>query len=304
MPKEYGAVVIGSGFSGATAARELAQRGNRRVLVLEQRAHVGGNAYDQLDANGILVHAYGPHIFHTQSDRVFDYLSRFTSFTPYEHRVVGNVGGTLLPIPFNFAGLEGAFAPAVSARIKQKLLAKYEQGSKVSILALREEQDEDLRALAQYIFENIFFHYTKKQWGVAPDAVDAQVLSRVPILLSYDDRYFQDKYQGMPTKGYAALFNNMLKHPNIEVVLNCDAADRVALTEGKAFLDEREFLGPVIYTGAIDRLFSYCLGMLPYRTLDLEFETLDVAQYQTHATVNYTLDDVAFTRITEFKHMT
>ena len=308
MP-EFDCLVVGAGFAGAVAARELAERGGKRVLLCERRAHVGGNAYDCLDSAGVLIHQYGPHIFHTNDRRVFDYLSRFTAWRDYPHKVVANIpdgkgGRMLFPVPFNLVSLEVAFGPREGGRLGEKLIAAYGAEHKVTILELRRSSDPEIAALADYVYENVFVHYTKKQWGQSPEEIDPNTTARVPVFLSRDCRYFQDACQGMPREGYTPLFENMLDHPNITVRLNTDAAQVLELGEdGSVKLEGKRFGGVVIYTGAVDELFSCRFGRLPYRTLNFAFETHAVDCWQTHGTVNYTVDE-DFTRITEFKHLT
>ncbi len=300
----YDALVIGAGFAGAVAARELAERGGMRVLVLERRNHIAGNAYDTTDAAGILIHQYGPHIFHTQERRVFDYLSRFTTWREYQHRVVANVHGLLMPVPFNLTSLKLAFGETRAQALTQTLLETYGPERKVGILDLRKSENPDLADLADYIYEHVFLHYTMKQWGTAPEDIDPNTTARVPVFLSLDDRYFQDQYQGMPSDGYTRMFARLLEHPNITLSLDTAAESHLTLREdGTMLLDGAPMQGPVIYTGAVDELFSCCDGHLPYRTLDFAFETLPQAQFQSHGTVNYTVSE-DFTRITEFKHLT
>ena len=303
MDTHFDCLVIGSGYAGSVAAREMAERGGRRVLVLERRGHVGGNAYDCLDEHGILIHKYGPHIFHTSERRVFDYLSRFTGWRDYQHRVVANVHGRFLPVPFNLTTLHMAFPEEKAARLEDKLLSAYSANARVTILSLRENTDPELREVADYVYENVFVHYTMKQWGQLPEEIDPATTARVPILLSRDDRYFQDPYQGMPLEGYTPLFQRMLDHPRITVELGVDARERMALEDGVIRLDGEPFAGPVIYTGEVDELFSFRFGHLPYRTLDFDFETLEVDRFQPTATVNYTVSE-DYTRITEYKQLT
>ena len=303
MDTHFDCLVIGSGYAGSVAAREMAERGGRRVLVLERRGHVGGNAYDCLDEHGILIHKYGPHIFHTSERRVFDYLSRFTGWRDYQHRVVANVHGRFLPVPFNLTSLHMAFPEEKAARLEDKLLSAYSANARVTILSLRENTDPELREVADYVYENVFVHYTMKQWGQLPEEIDPATTARVPILLSRDDRYFQDPYQGMPLEGYTPLFQRMLDHPRITVELGVDARERMALEDGVIRLDGEPFAGPVIYTGEVDELFSFRFGHLPYRTLDFDFETLEVDRFQPTATVNYTVSE-DYTRITEYKQLT
>lgn len=303
MDTHFDCLVIGAGYAGSVAAREMAERGGRRVLVLERRGHVGGNAYDCLDEHGILIHKYGPHIFHTSERRVFDYLSRFTGWRDYQHRVVANVHGRFLPVPFNLTSLHMAFPEEKAARLEDKLLSAYSANARVTILSLRENTDPELREVADYVYENVFVHYTMKQWGQPPEEIDPATTARVPILLSRDDRYFQDPYQGMPLEGYTPLFQRMLDHPRITVELGVDARERMALEDGVIRLDGEPFAGPVIYTGEVDELFSFRFGHLPYRTLDFDFETLEVDRFQPTATVNYTVSE-DYTRITEYKQLT
>ena len=304
----FDALVVGAGFAGAVAARELAERGGKRVLVLERRPHVGGNAYDCQDEAGVLIHQYGPHIFHTNNPRVFEYLSRFTQWRDYQHRVIANLpdgkGGRMtFPVPFNLTSLETAYGPERGRALGGKLMDRYGAETKVTILDLRQSGDEEIRQVADYVYEHVFVHYTMKQWGQTPEEIDPNTTARVPVFLSRDDRYFQDAYQGMPLEGYTALFDRMLDHPNITVELGQDALKRLGLSGGTIRVDGEPFSGPVIYTGQADELFAFRFGPLPYRTLDFRFETLPQDDFQGYGTVNYTVDE-DFTRITEFKHLT
>ena len=325
-------LIAGAGYAGAAAARVLAEKG-RRVLLLERRDHIAGNAYDCLDRHGVLIHKYGPHIFHTNDRQVFDFLSRFTQWRDYQHRVAANIpdpahpdrrGWRLqYPVPFNLTSLEEAFGAEEGKRLGEKLIAVYGAEKKVTILELRQNPDPEISAIADYVYEHVFVRYTMKQWGQRPEDIDPNTTARVPVFLSRDDRYFQDAYQGMPLEGYTKLFARMLDHPNISVELRTDALDRLELREGNIRLDGVPFDGPVLYTGQADELFGFRFGPLPYRTLDFVFETWQGRDYtaphapypdldhplrggdffQTHATVNYTMDE-DYTRITEFKRLT
>ena len=301
MSQKYDCLVIGAGFAGAVTARELAERGGKRVLVLERRSHVGGNAYDRLDGAGVLIHQYGPHIFHTNSQRAYDYLSRFTAWRDYQHRVVANVHGAMMPVPFNLTSLELAYGPEKAVRLEKKLVETYGAEKKVTILELRSSEDPEIKALADYVYENVFVHYTMKQWGQKPEEIDPNTTARVPVFLSRDDRYFQDTWQGIPADGYTPVFDHMLDHPNITVELGVDASDRLKLDASGLSLDGAPFTGTVVYTGAVDELFGCCFGRLPYRTLDFKFETHPVEWFQSRGTVNYTVSE-DYTRITEFKY--
>jgi UDP-galactopyranose mutase len=304
----YDALIIGAGFAGAVTARRLAEDGGMRVLVLERRSHIGGNAYDCPDRSGVLIHKYGPHIFHTNDRRAYQYLTRFTAWRDYPHKVVANIpddkGGRMqYPVPFNLVSLETAFGPDEGRRLGDKLIAAYGPEKKVTILELRQNPDPEIAALADYVYEHVFVHYTMKQWGTTPEEIDPNTTARVPVFLSRDCRYFQDAYQGMPLSGYTPLFQRMLDHPNIEVRLGVDALDLLDTRGDAVTFEDEPFTGPVVYTGAADELFGCVFGRLPYRTLDFQFETLPTDQFQTHGTVNYTVDE-DFTRITEFKHLT
>ena len=307
--KQYDAVLVGAGFAGAVCARELAERGGKRVLVLERRDHIGGTAFDGTDDAGVLIHQYGPHIFHTNDRRVYDYLSRFTTWRDYQHRVIANLpderaGGRMtFPVPFNLTSLETAYGPEEGKRLGEKLLAAYGPERKVTILELRQNSDPEISALADYVYEHVFVHYTMKQWGQRPEDIDPNTTARVPVFLSRDDRYFQDAYQGMPLEGYTALFQRLLHYPNIEVRLGVDALSLLKVEGERVTFAGAPFAGPVVYTGQADELFAFRFGPLPYRTLDFAFETLPQDDFQGYGTVNYTVDE-PYTRITEFKHLT
>ena len=220
---EYDAVVVGSGFAGTVAAREFAERRDMKVLIIEKRPHIAGNMYDEYDEAGILVHRYGPHIFHTNSQKVFNYLRRFGGWTSYSHHVLADWYGTYMPVPFNKNSMEIAFGKERSEYLIQKLIETFGDECKVTINELREQDDPDLSEIADFVYNNVFLYYTQKQWGLTPDEVDPSVTARVPVFISYDNRYFQDEFQGMPLKGYTDLFEHILDCPGIDVCLNTDA---------------------------------------------------------------------------------
>ena len=285
-------LIVGAGYAGAVLAERLADSG-KKILILDKRPHIGGNAFDKFDNAGILIHPYGPHIFHTNSLEVFSYLSRFTAWRAYQHRVLGLVDGNLVPVPFNLNSLRQLFPAGYAARLEEKLLGQYGYSLKVPILKMREETDPDLKYLAEYVYKNVFLGYTKKQWERTPEELDASVTSRVPVAISKDDRYFGDTHQAMPMYGYTRMFEQMLAHPNIKIMLNTDYRE---ITSFVPF--ER-----MIYTGPIDAFFNYKYGHLPYRSLEFVHQTIQTAQYQPVGTVNYP-NDYQYTRITEFKHLT
>lgn len=301
----YDCIIIGSGIAGAAAARVLAEEQGRKVLVLEKKHHIGGNCYDGKDEYGILVHWYGPHIFHTGNEEVYEWLSRFTDWYAFGHEVVARVGDKLLPVPFNLNTLKMVYGEEKAAVLEKKLVDTFGFGARVPILKLREQQDEDLRAIADYVYENVFLRYTMKQWGQTPEEIDPAVTGRVPVVISYDNWYFGDKYQGMPRDGFTPMFEKMLAHPNIEIRTNTNAKDALVISEkeGKVLLEGQEFHGTVIYTGPVDELFDCRFGRLPYRTLRFDFEHYDKPDYQGHSVVNYTVSE-DYTRITEFKYLT
>lgn len=297
---KYDVIIIGSGFAGATLARKFAEN-NQKVLILEKRNHIGGNMYEEVLENGIRIHKYGPHIFHTNSDRVFEFLRQFGDWYFYEHRVLGKINDKLVPIPFNFKSLEILYNQKEASMLKEKLLKKYPDQKKISILDLINDQDKEIQKLGRFIYKNVFENYTAKQWNMPISQIDTSVINRVPVILDYGDRYFQDKIQYMPKDGYTEIFNNMLNHPNITVELSTNALDKLTVKGNKIYYLQQEFTNPVIYSGAIDELFSYQYGALPYRSLKLDFETKNMNYYQPVSVVNYPNEE-KFTRITEFKY--
>ena len=302
----FDCIVVGAGVAGCVAARELAEAG-KNVLILEKREHIGGNTYDEKDAYGVLVHRYGPHVFHTEKEKVFKYLSRFTDWYRFEHQVVANVYGKLLPVPFNLNTLFMVYDKEKAKRLEEKLKERYPIGTKVQILELKEQEDAELVELADYVYEHVFLHYTMKQWGKKPEEISPKVTARVPVLVDYDNRYFQEPYQGVPKDGFTVLFENMLRHDNIQVHTGMDAKEVLSFREtpegDRIYYEEKPFAGNVIYTGPADVLFDRKYGELPYRSLDFEFEHFEIDDYQGHSVVNYTVEET-FTRITEFKHLT
>ena len=303
-PEGFDAIVVGAGYAGGVCARRLAEACGYKVAVLERRSHIAGNAYDRLDDAGILIHEYGPHIYHTTNERVHQYLSRFTEWSDYQHKVLANIHGTLMPVPFNHASLKLAFGEEKGERLYQKLVATFGENKKVPIMELRSRNDEELTEVADYVYENVFLHYTMKQWGKTPDQIDPSITGRVPVFVGDDDRYFPTApHQGMPVDGYTALFERLFDHDLISVYTDVDARDILTIEDNRTKICGMPYGGEVIYTGPLDELFNLDLGALPYRTLDMEFETLDQDRFQPVGTVNYTTSE-DFTRITEFKNMT
>jgi UDP-galactopyranose mutase len=289
--RDYAWTIVGAGFTGAVLAERIASQLDQRVLVIDRREHIAGNAYDHRGDFGVLVHKYGPHIFHTNSEKVWNYLSRFTAWRPYEHRVLGMIDGVLAPIPFNLNSLDALFSAADAARLSRELIETYGEGKNIPILKMKEDGPPGLKSLAEYIYEKVFENYTLKQWGLRPEQLDPGVSARVPVRISRDDRYFLDTYQAMPAEGYSTMFARILDHPNIHVATSTDYRSLPA-SDAK-----------VIFTGPIDEFFAYRFGALPYRSLRFRFFSRVEDSVQPTGTVNYP-NEHAYTRITEFKHLT
>ncbi len=295
-------IVVGSGLAGVVIAEQIATKLDKKVLIIEKRNHIGGNCYDFKDENNILIHKYGPHLFHTNNKKVVDYLSKFTSWDIYNHEVLGYIDGKKVPIPFNFNTLYELFPNLKAKELEELLLKTYEYNSKIPILELKKSTNKDLSFLADFIYDKIFVNYTAKQWGMKPEDMDGAVTARVPIFIGKDNRYFNDSYQSLPKFGYTKMIENMLNHKNIKLMLNTDFKEICTLKDKDFYLFDKKFDGNVIYTGQIDELFDYKFEELPYRSVDMRFETIEKEFYQEKATINYP-NDYDFTRITEFKHI-
>ena len=289
--KAYDYLVVGAGFAGSVIAERLASQHDARVLVVDRRPHVGGNAYDHLDEAGVLIHQYGPHIFHTNSDEIVDYLSQFTEWRPYEHKVLAEVRGQLVPIPINRTTLNLLFGLDLKT---DEEAAAYLASRAEPVAEIKTSEDVVISAVGRELYELFFQGYTRKQWGIDPSGLDKSVTARIPTRTNTDDRYFGDKHQIMPKHGYTAMFNKMLDHPNIDVLLSTDYKDIV---------DEID-AGHLVFTGPIDEYFGFRFGKLPYRSLRFEHKIVDQGEYQPVAVVNYPDPQVPYTRITEYKHLT
>ncbi len=295
-------VIIGAGLAGVVMAERIATQLNKKVIIIEKRNHIGGNCFDFKDENNILIHKYGPHLFHTNNKEVIDYLSQFTQWDIYNHEVLAYIDGIKVPIPFNINTLYEVFPQSKAKALEDKLLQTYAYNSKIPILELKKSTDKDLQFLADFVYEKIFVNYTAKQWGMKPEDMDGAVTARVPIFVGRDNRYFNDSYQSLPKNGYTNMIQNMLNHKNIKLMLNTDFKEVCYLKDEDFYLFGSKFQGQVIYTGQIDELFDYKFGDLPYRSVEMKFETVEKEFYQEKATVNYP-NDYDFTRITEFKHI-
>jgi len=286
-------IVVGAGFAGAVLAERIATQLGQKVLLVDKRNHIGGNAYDEHDENGVLVHKYGPHIFHTNGKRIFDHLAKFTDWRPYHHRVLAMVDGQKVPVPFNLNSLYALLPQKYAEKLEEALIQTYGFNVKVPILKMRESANGDLKFLADYIYEKVFYGYTTKMWEMEPEQLSAAVTGRVPVYISRDDRYFQDTYQAMPKMGYTAMFRKMLDHPNIRVMTNVDYREVV----------EEVTFKKMVYSGPIDSYFDYMHGELPYRSLQFGFETKNQERVQEVGTINYP-NEYDFTRITDQKILT
>lgn len=291
--RPYDYLIVGAGFAGSVLAERLASQHGARILLIDRRPHIGGNAYDEPNEAGILYHKYGPHIFHTNSTQVVDYLSQFTKWRPYEHRVLAFVRGKLVPIPINRTTLNALF----DANLKtDEEAAAYLASRAEPVEEIRTSEDVVINAVGQELYELFFRGYTRKQWGLDPSELDKQVTSRIPTRTNTDDRYFSDTFQAMPLEGYTKMFERMLDHPLIEKRLG---------TDFREFKDKaQELADHIVYTGPIDEYFDFQYGKLPYRSLRFDHQTLDQEQFQPVAVVNYPSEDVPFTRISEYKHLT
>lgn len=294
-------VIIGAGMAGAVLAERFAQSG-RKVLLIERRQQVAGNCFDTVDENGILIHKYGPHLFHTDDAQVWEYLSRFTEWHLYHHRVKAVIDGKPVPIPFNLNTLREVFPQSLADKLEAALLRNFDYGKKVPILELKKSADSDLQFLADFVYEKIFLHYTEKQWGLSPDKISGAVTARVPVFVGRDDRYFNDRFQAVPLRGYTEMVKNMLAHKNIKLMLNTDFHEVMTLRGEEILLFGQKFDGRLIYTGQLDELFDKKFGELPYRSIDMRFESVDAELFQGAPVVNYP-NNYDFTRITEFKQI-
>ncbi len=282
-------LIVGAGFAGSVLAERIASQRKEKVLIIDRRPHIGGNAYDRYDDAGILMHQYGPHIFHTNSEMIFFYLSQFTRWRFYEHRVLADVDGQLVPIPINRDTVNRLYGLALDERGVADFFA-----SKAEPIAdIRTSEDVVVSKVGRELYEKFFRGYTRKQWGVDPSELDKSVTARVPVRTNRDDRYFADEFQFMPKRGYTAMFERMLSHPNIKIMLGAD------YQEVRKLVAHRR----VIYTGPVDEFFDFRFGKLPYRSLRFEHVTVDKAHHQPVAVVNYP-QTRAYTRVTEYKHLT
>jgi UDP-galactopyranose mutase len=300
---EIDCIVIGAGFCGGVVARKLAEC-NKKVLLLERRNHIAGNMYDEIDANGILVQRYGPHIFHTNNKNVFEFIIKYGEWIDYRHQCAVEIEGIVTPSPANFRTIDLLYGSMEAKTIKNRLKAHYGGEKTVTVTELLDCDDSDIKKYAEKLFELNYRPYTVKQWGISPEEIDSSVLKRVPVRLDYTDAYFDDTYQCLPKNGYTNFFKNLLEHENIKVLLNTDALDffKVNPKNRSLSFENKPVLIPVVYTGAIDELLNYRYGHLPYRSLRFDFQTIKTDSFQDAPVVAYPRAE-GYTRITEYKKL-
>lgn len=282
-------LVVGAGFAGSVIAERLASQMRMKVLIVDKRPHIGGNAYDCYNNDGLLIHKYGPHIFHTNSLDVFEYLSQFTEWRSYQHQVLASVDGQLVPIPINLNTINQLYG----LNLTSFQLEEFFQNVAEKREPIRTSEDVVVNRVGRELYEKFFRGYTRKQWGLDPSELDATVTARVPVRTNRDNRYFTDSYQAMPLRGFTRMFENMLSHPNIKVMLNTDYRELEGLVPYRQ----------MIYTGPVDEFFNCCYGKLPYRSLEFKHETLNTQIAQPVAVINYPNEN-PYTRVTEFKYLT
>ncbi len=282
-------LIVGAGFAGSVLAERLATRSNKKVLVIDKRSHIGGNAFDHYNEDGILIHKYGPHIFHTNSKDVFDYLGNFTDWRPYEHRVLASVDGQLVPMPINLDTINKLYGLSLTSfEVEQFFESVAEE-----VAVIKTSEDVVVSKVGRELYNKFFKNYTNKQWGLDPSQLDKSVTSRVPTRTNRDDRYFTDTFQAMPLHGYTRMFEKMLDHPNIKIMLNTDYHEVIK------FIPFKE----MIFTGPVDEYFDFKFGKLPYRSLEFKHDTLNEEQHLAAPVVNFP-NEHHYTRITEFKALT
>ncbi len=289
--KPFDYLVVGAGFAGSILAERLASGSRKKVLLIDKRPHVGGNAYDHKDAAGVLMHKYGPHIFHTNSQEIVSYLSRFTRWRPYEHRVLACLNGVHVPMPINRTTVNTLYG--LNLQTDEEVEAFFASRAE-PVENIRTSEDVVVSKIGRELYERFFRGYTRKQWGLDPSELDKSVTSRVPTRTNTDDRYFTDSFQCMPADGYTRMFENILDHDNIEVMTGVDFED----VRADVVYDQ------LVYTGPVDEYFDHRYGPLPYRSLEFRHETLDQAWFQPVGTVNYPAEETPYTRISEYKHLT
>lgn len=298
----YDYIIVGAGLAGGILARKLADEYNKSILIVERRNHIAGNIFDFEDEHGVKVQKYGPHVFHTNIDEVYEFIAQYCEGIAYKTKCEAVIDGVSTPSPFNFKTIDQFYSEQDAAALKAKLLKYYANRPSVTVVEMLEADDADIRGFAEFLFEKDYKLYTAKQWNLQPEEIDSSVLKRVPIVLSYGDTYFYDKYEFMPKEGFTAMYAEIVRHPNITISLGVDALEHIAIDEKNQevlYDDEKVNL---VYTGAIDELFRYKFGVLPYRSLHFEFKSLQMQDFQNVAIVAYP-QAKGYTRITEYTKM-
>ncbi len=298
----YDYVVVGAGLAGGILARQLAENHNKKVLIIERRTHIAGNTFDYDDKRGVKVQKYGPHVFHTNLEEVYNFITRFCTPITYKTKCEAEIDGISTPSPFNFKTIDQFYSKDKAIELKKKLLDYYNNQASITVVEMLEADDDDIRGFAEFLFEKDYKLYTAKQWNLSPEEIDPSVLKRVPIVLSYGDTYFYDKYEFMPQDGFEKMYQRLIDHPNITVKLNMDALNYLVVDEKKKVINFNNEVVKIIYTGAIDELFGYKFGTLPYRSLYFDFKNVRADSFQKVAIVAYPQAD-GYTRVTEYTKM-
>lgn len=296
----YDYVVVGAGLAGGILARKLAENNNKKILIVERRNHIAGNIYDYNDEHGVKVQKYGPHVLHTNIDRVYEFITQFCEPVDYKTKCEAVIDGVSTPSPFNFKTIDQFYSLEDAEALKKKLLEYYDYRPSVTVVEMLESNDNDIKGFAEFLFEKDYRPYTAKQWNLKPEEIDPSVLKRVPIVLSYGDTYFYDKYEFMPKNGFEDMYKRIVNHPNITIQLGVDALEHINF-DGNKILYDGDYVN-LIYTGAIDELFGYKYGVLPYRSLNFKFKSINNNSFQNVAIVAYPQED-GYTRITEYTKM-
>lgn len=298
----YDYIIVGAGLAGGILARKLAEEKKKKILIIERRNHSAGNTYDFIDAHGVKVQKYGPHVIHTNNDKVYKYITKYCKPVKYRTKCEAMIDGISTPSPFNFKTLDQFYPSDVAHMLKNKLLRYYNDRASVTIVEMLEAEDSDIRGFAEFLFEKDYKLYTAKQWGIQPSEIDVSVLKRVPIVLSYGNTYFYDKYEFIPQNGFTSMYQKIIEYPGIDIKLGVEALEHITIDVEKKVVLYNDMVTGLIYTGAIDELFKYKFGILPYRSLHFEYKSKNIESFQNVAIVAYPQAE-GYTRITEYTKM-
>lgn len=300
--EKYDYIIVGAGLAGGILARKLAQNDKKKILIVERRNHIAGNIFDFVDEHGVKIQKYGPHVLHTNSEEVYDYICQFCTPIAYRTKCEAVIDGISTPSPFNFKTIDQFYGEKEATSLKKKLLEYYDNRLSVTVVEMLESEDDDIRKFAEFLFDKDYKLYTAKQWNLQPEEIDPSILKRVPIILSYGDTYFYDKYEFMPKDGFVELYKNIVNYPGIDIQLNIEALEHITVDEVAGKIKWDGEVVNLIYTGAIDELFNYKFGILPYRSLYFEYKSINQDSYQNAAIVAYPQVE-GYTRITEYTKM-